>query len=477
VEVKVMALRAMRALCAACVLAVSAPSFAAGGLVGAYPFEEGSGTSTADFSGLANTGTLNAATWTTAGKIGKALVFGGAHLGNVDLGNPAALNLSGSMTVSAWIYSTAFPGDDAAIVSKVDASIPGGFQLDATPDTGSRTVGFKLFNPNGTLMMRYGATVLQLNQWYYVAGVYDAAAQTMTVYLNGAPDNGTLVGTVASSQSTSHRDVLIGARPDDPFDYNFNGTIDEVRIYNRALTQAEIQADMNASAGSTTGAQMKGYYILPDHLNTPKLIANSTGTTVWRWDQGEPFGNDVPNGDPNNAGTTFDFPLRFPGQYFDRETNLTYNTFRDYDPSVGRYVESDLIGLAAGTNTYLYAKGIPLRFSDPNGLITTPGAGTIGDLGGKATEGAVEKILEWFTHPDVAGQDAAAEICKITQGRQPYGGTVDLSCTDGCIARQKQFRWAWVPGWLQTCIDHCVDFFPKCNKSPRACLGNTSGGA
>ena len=67
-----------------------------------------------------------------------------------------------------------------------------------------------------------------------------------------------------------------------------------------------------------------------DHLNTPRLITDSTGTTVWRWDQQEPFGNDVPNGDPGNTGTTFDFPLRLPGQYYDRETNLAYNYFRDY---------------------------------------------------------------------------------------------------------------------------------------------------
>ncbi len=44
---------------------------------------------------------------------------------------------------------------------------------------------------------------------------------------------------------------------------------------------------------------------------------------MWRWDQGEPFGNDVPNNNPSGAGA-FEFPLRFPGQYFDRETNLKY---------------------------------------------------------------------------------------------------------------------------------------------------------
>ena len=56
---------------------------------------------------------------------------------------------------------------------------------------------------------------------------------------------------------------------------------------------------------------------------------------MWRWDQGEPFGNDVPNNNPSGLGA-FDFNLRFPGQYFDRETNLAYNHFRDYDPAIGR---------------------------------------------------------------------------------------------------------------------------------------------
>jgi len=110
------------------------------------------------------------------------------------------------------------------------------------------------------------------------------------------------------------------------------------------------------------------YYVHPDHLNTPRLIADSTGTTVWRWDQGEPFGNDVPNSEPNNTGNVFDLPLRMPGQYYDRETAIHYNTMRDYDPSIGRYVESDPIGLKGGVNTYGYVSQAPLMSSDPMGL-------------------------------------------------------------------------------------------------------------
>jgi len=127
-----------------------------------------------------------------------------------------------------------------------------------------------------------------------------------------------------------------------------------------ATTSAPVNITVTASAA-------KLHFIHPDHLNTPRLIADSTGTTVWRWDQGEPFGNDVPNNDPSGVGA-FEFNMRFPGQYFDRETNLAYNSFRDYDSAIARYIESDPIGLRGGINTYVYVRSSPLRLIDPEGL-------------------------------------------------------------------------------------------------------------
>lgn len=114
------------------------------------------------------------------------------------------------------------------------------------------------------------------------------------------------------------------------------------------------------------------------YLNTPRLIANQAGATVWRWDNTEPFGNSMPNDDPDGDSVPFVFDLRFPGQYFDLETGLNQNYYRDYDPNIGRYTESDLIGLSGGLNTYLFVAADPLSLVDPRGLFSLGGSSSSG---------------------------------------------------------------------------------------------------
>lgn len=125
----------------------------------------------------------------------------------------------------------------------------------------------------------------------------------------------------------------------------------------------------------------KRYFVYADHLNAPRAITDSVGKVVWRWDS-DPFGvssiankdrddqakTKKANEDPDKDGQKFVYNLRFPGQYYDSETGLYYNGFRDYDPSTGRYIQSDPIGLTGGVNTYAYVLNNPLRYVDPKGL-------------------------------------------------------------------------------------------------------------
>src|SRR5882757_5447378 len=142
------------------------------GITAGYAFNEVSGTTAADASGHGITGTLTNGPTFTAGKYGNAKNLDGIN-DYVNLGNPTALQFTGSMTLSAWGYVSSFPADDAVVISKRGATEVG-FQLDLTKDTGPRTIGFKLTGSSGGQMLRYGTTALQTNTWYHIAGVYNA---------------------------------------------------------------------------------------------------------------------------------------------------------------------------------------------------------------------------------------------------------------------------------------------------------------
>ncbi|MGH7866814.1 MAG: RHS repeat domain-containing protein, partial [Candidatus Dormibacteraceae bacterium] len=109
------------------------------------------------------------------------------------------------------------------------------------------------------------------------------------------------------------------------------------------------------------------FYVHTDHLSTPRKVSRpSDNQLTWRWDA-DPFGTAADNQNPAGLGT-FPYNLRFPGQYYDSETGLNQNWNRDYDPVVGRYVESDPVGLTAGVNTYAYVGSKPISFFDFFGL-------------------------------------------------------------------------------------------------------------
>jgi len=109
------------------------------------------------------------------------------------------------------------------------------------------------------------------------------------------------------------------------------------------------------------------FYVWADHLGTPRLITDTLNQSRWEWPNADPFGNNAPNENPAGLGA-FAYNLRFPGQYYDVETAKHYNYFRDYDPSTGRYIESDPIGIRGGLNSYRYGYDSPSIYVDPLGL-------------------------------------------------------------------------------------------------------------
>ncbi|MFZ3174227.1 MAG: RHS repeat-associated core domain-containing protein, partial [Thiobacillus sp.] len=156
------------------------------------------------------------------------------------------------------------------------------------------------------------------------------------------------------------------------------------------------------------GRTVEVFHIHPDHLGTPRQITDSADRIVWRWDTADPFGNALADDNPDDGKgkkSRFEFNLRFPGQYFDGETGLHYNYFRDYEPGTGRYVQSDPIGLAGGMNLYAYVGGNPVSFTDPSGLVKWTGT-----FGGAAY---IEGVGAGFFKFDLTSECKCGKIMRI----------------------------------------------------------------
>jgi RHS repeat-associated protein len=152
-----------------------------------------------------------------------------------------------------------------------------------------------------------------------------------------------------------------------------------------ALIQETVwMGDTPVATVQPNGSSVSIYYVHTDHLSTPRKITRpSDNGLMWRLDP-DTFGSLGPNTNPAGLGT-FTYNLRFPGQYSLNESGLYYNYYRTYDPQMGRYIESDPIGLKGGINTYDYVNESPVFWSDRFGLkpgdrFPTPGQAAIDAL-------------------------------------------------------------------------------------------------
>ena len=211
---------------------VSAPASmsATTGLVAAYGFDEGSGTTVTDASGNGNTGTITNATWAATGKYGKALQFNGTNA-LVSIPSAASLQLSTGMTLEAWVNPSTVNSAWRDVIYKGNDN----FYLEATSDHSSHPDAGMI--AGGSYADAFGTAALTANTWSYLTETYDGS--TLRLYVNGTQVASTAhTGAIASSTNP----LQIGG--DSLYGQNFAGLIDEVRIYNVALTAAQIQTDM-----------------------------------------------------------------------------------------------------------------------------------------------------------------------------------------------------------------------------------------
>ena len=160
------------------------------------------------------------------------------------------------------------------------------------------------------------------------------------------------------------------------------------------------------------------YLIHADQIDTPRMVQDAQYNNRWAWDA-DGFGQLPPNENPAGLGG-FVFNLRMPGQYFDAESGLFYNHFRDYDPGTGRYVESDPIGLAGGINTYTYVGGNPVSFVDPLGLQAYTGQTPPANIQGGPWEPQAGQPPGTFQGPQNPG-GGPRDICRYVPDRANGG--------------------------------------------------------
>ncbi len=278
------------------------------GLVAAYGFEEASGTQVVDASGNANHGTISGASRVSTNRFGKALKFNGSS-NWITVNDSASLDLTTGMTLEAWVYPTVSLSNWATVLMKEQPGFAT-YWLYANDDTNRPA---NIVNVGGTFRQLSAGPRLPAKTWTHLAATYDGVTQQLYV-------NGTLAGSrpQAGAIAVSGGKLRIGGNS--VWGEYFTGQIDEVRIYNRALTQAEVQADSKLAvvglvvstkpdrSGSVplNGIPVSGNVYISYKLISPTAASNPVKQVKFWLDDPQPLN---PTGAPRITEATgpFDF--------------------------------------------------------------------------------------------------------------------------------------------------------------------------
>jgi hypothetical protein len=236
------------------------------GLVGAWGFEDGAGTTATDSSGRGLNGTVADATWTAAGRFGGALAFNGTNSW-VTVADNAALDLTTGMTLEAWVKPGALAGW-TTVMMKERGTAGLGYALYASDNAGQPPAAYVYRNADVSAL---GTSALAIGAWTHLSTTYDGA--NLRLYVNGA-----LVRTRAVTGSLPNTANPFRIGGNGVWGEYFNGVIDEVRVYNRALTQTEIQSDMGAAVSPAPAAGAVLAPLLAASAAEPVDVAKTAAT-------------------------------------------------------------------------------------------------------------------------------------------------------------------------------------------------------
>jgi hypothetical protein len=250
------------------------------GLVLALGFNETSGTTATDSSGANNPGTITGATRTVSGKYGGALNFDGIN-DLVTVADAASLDLTNGMTLEAWVNPTTINGWETVILKETTGDLVYALYADNNGnDTGGPRRPAAWIRQGSTQYSTAGTSQVATNTWTHLAATYNATNLRLFV-------NGVQVSSIARTGNlgVSGNPLRIGGN--NIWSEWFNGLIDEVRVYNRALSAAEIQNDMNTPIGggallahSTNGASGNSPPL------TPAVLSEYQTEAIARWGAG-----------------------------------------------------------------------------------------------------------------------------------------------------------------------------------------------